>query len=61
MDYLNEKQFGFFYWVLNPKSKDTGGLLKSDWKTVEKSKKDLLDRTKGSDVGKLLYHFQRKF
>ena len=30
----------FYYWSLNPDSKDTGGLLASDWTTIDQSKVD---------------------
>lgn len=33
-----------FYWCLNPNSGDTGGLLESDWRTVNEDKLALLQR-----------------
>lgn len=30
----------FYYWALNPDSKDTGGLLSQDWTTIDQSKVD---------------------
>ena len=45
VDYLIEKNAkSFFYWCLNPNSGDTGGLLKSDWRTVDDGKLQLLRR-----------------
>lgn len=39
--YLKSRSIqNFYYWCLNPNSKDTGGLLGWDWTTVDKSKID---------------------
>ena len=45
VDYLlaNDAR-SFFYWCLNPNSGDTGGLLNSDWRTVNDQKHALLKR-----------------
>jgi endoglucanase len=40
---VNEAR-SFFYWCLNPNSGDTGGLLNSDWRTVNEEKHALLQR-----------------
>lgn len=40
--YLREHGFSYFYWTLNPKSGDTGGLLLDDWITVDADKLALL-------------------
>mmetsp|Transcript_31696 Transcript_31696/g.93427 ORF Transcript_31696/g.93427 Transcript_31696/m.93427 type:complete len:186 (+) Transcript_31696:852-1409(+) len=40
--YLHKRQLGSFYWALNPTSRDTGGLLLSDWTTTNHVKQALL-------------------
>jgi endoglucanase len=45
VDYLLQRNLrSSFYWSWNPNSKDTGGLLKDDWRTVQQDKLDLLKR-----------------
>lgn len=41
--YLAQKGIGSFYWALNPTSRDTGGLVLSDWTTPNELKLALLD------------------
>ncbi|BDV29903.1 cellulase family glycosylhydrolase [Microbacterium terricola] len=36
--YLDARRMGFMYWSFNPNSGDTGGLVKDDWVTPQKSK-----------------------
>lgn len=36
----------WFYWQFAPTSKDTGGILKDDWQTLDRRKLDLLRRLK---------------
>jgi endoglucanase len=36
--YLRANKISFGYWSFNPNSGDTGGLVKSDWRTVEAAK-----------------------
>ncbi|MHA7295281.1 cellulase family glycosylhydrolase [Arthrobacter sp. HLT1-21] len=38
VSYLATNQTSFAYWSFNPNSSDTGGLLKSDWRTPETAK-----------------------
>ena len=40
--YLLEKEASFTYWCWNPNSTDTGGILKSDWNSVETEKQQAL-------------------
>jgi endoglucanase len=40
--FLKENGMSYTYWTWNPNSGDTGGVLKDDWKTVDKAKLDLL-------------------
>ena len=40
--YLLDNRMSFTFWCLNPNSDDTGGVLKSDWWTVEQAKHDLI-------------------
>jgi endoglucanase len=43
-DYLKKKKLtSFYFWSLNCNSRDTEGLLKSDWKTPENYKLEYLD------------------
>ena len=36
-------KLSFVYWCWNPNSPDTGGFVKSDWKTVERAKQQLIN------------------
>jgi len=39
VEWLTKKKiYNFFYWCLNPESRDTGGIFQSDWKTVNWNK-----------------------
>lgn len=60
VDYIKLKGFGSFYWCANPSSSDTGGLLLSDWKTVDEGKARALHGLSSSSVSKNLRHFKRK-
>ena len=42
--------FGIFYFVLQPTSDDTGGLIKSDWNTEEEEKLHALAGLPSTDV-----------
>ncbi len=42
MDYLGKKGFSWTYWAWNPNSGDTGGVLTTDWRTVDAPKMALL-------------------
>lgn len=42
VDFLKSRGLSYTYWSLNPNSGDTGGILKDDWKTVDRAKHDLL-------------------
>ncbi|MBW4629118.1 MAG: cellulase family glycosylhydrolase [Brasilonema octagenarum HA4186-MV1] len=44
VDYINQKKLSFTYWCWNPNSKDTGGILLDDWKTINTDKQKLLAR-----------------
>lgn len=48
--YLQANKLSFFYWSLNPESKDTQGLLKNDWVTPDQDKVDLLNVFSSSKV-----------
>lgn len=39
--YLGQHDFSFISWALNPTSGDTGGILQSDWLSVDSSKQSL--------------------
>lgn len=40
--YIHEKNLSFAFWSWNPNSKDTGGILLDDWKTVDLPKQQLI-------------------
>ncbi|WP_081689947.1 cellulase family glycosylhydrolase [Leifsonia xyli] len=42
VDYLKETGMSFSFWCFNPNSLDTGGIVKSDWRTPEQEKVDIL-------------------
>ena len=42
VSYLKKNGISYTYWTWNPNSGDTGGILKDDWKTIQKDKLDLL-------------------
>ncbi|UGY90949.1 glycoside hydrolase family 5 protein [Streptomyces gobiensis] len=42
MDYLKKNEINYTYWSWNPNSGDTGGVLKNDWKTLDKNKVKML-------------------
>jgi endoglucanase len=44
VDFIRQKQLSFTYWSWNPNSKDTGGVLQDDWRTVERNKQALLSQ-----------------
>nr|WP_290227155.1 cellulase family glycosylhydrolase [Trichocoleus desertorum] len=44
VDFIRQKQLSFTYWSWNPNSKDTGGILQDDWRTVERDKQALLSQ-----------------
>lgn len=44
MDYLKKNQISYTYWSLNPNSGDTGGVLKNDWKSIDKNKMKMLSK-----------------
>ena len=48
--YVAEKGIGLFYFVLQPTSDDTGGLLKADWQTPEEAKLKMLEVLPSTDV-----------
>jgi len=41
-NYLKTNNLSFTFWSLNPNSGDTGGLLNTDWQTVNQGKQDVL-------------------
>ena len=49
-NFMKEKGIGFFYFALNPGSKDTGGLLRDDWVTPETSKLEMLSSMPTTDI-----------
>ena len=40
--FLKQHRISYAYWSWNPDSGDTGGILKDDWRTVDRAKLDLL-------------------
>lgn len=58
MQYILKNKMGFFYWCLNPESGDTGGLLKSDWRTPETGKLNILSNAPYTDVEQYADHFK---
>lgn len=44
VDYIEKKKLSFTYWCWNPNSKDTGGLLLDDWKSINTDKQKLLNQ-----------------
>jgi endoglucanase len=42
MHYLSQNRMSYTYWCWNPDSSDTGGILESDWTTVDQAKMDIL-------------------
>jgi endoglucanase len=44
MGYLKKNNISYTYWSWNPNSGDTGGVLKDDWKTVDKNKVEMLSK-----------------
>jgi endoglucanase len=45
VDFIQQNQLSYSYWTWNPNSRDTGGILQDDWKTVQAAKQTMLDRT----------------
>jgi endoglucanase len=43
VSFLKANDISYTYWAWNPDSGDTGGILQSDWKTVNQSKMDILN------------------
>jgi endoglucanase len=41
--YMKSNGAQFTYWCWNPNSRDTGGILKDDWTTVDTVKQSVLD------------------
>ena len=52
--YMADKGIGLFYFVLQPTSDDTGGLLKSDWESEEVEKLAMLNVLPSTSVGPLV-------
>jgi endoglucanase len=42
VQFLKDNGISYTYWVWNPNSGDTGGVLKDNWKSIDKAKLDLL-------------------
>lgn len=42
VDYIKENKLHFAFWTLNPNSGDTGGILQSDWSSIEDWKMEYL-------------------
>lgn len=42
VDYLADHGASFTYWCWNPNSRDTGGLLRDDWNTIDSTKQNAL-------------------
>jgi endoglucanase len=45
VDFIGQNQLSYAYWSWNPNSRDTGGILQDDWKTVQPAKQAMLNRT----------------
>ncbi len=43
VSFLKTNDISYTYWAWNPDSGDTGGILQSDWKTVNQAKMDILN------------------
>ncbi|OLD79732.1 MAG: hypothetical protein AUG54_06060 [Ktedonobacter sp. 13_1_20CM_4_53_7] len=43
VNFLKTNNISYTYWAWNPDSTDTGGILQDNWKTVNKSKLDVLN------------------
>lgn len=54
VEFMKERGIGIFYFVLQPTSDDTGGLLKADWQTPEDAKLQMLAVLPSTDVGELV-------
>ena len=52
--YCRDHHIGVFYFALNPTSKDTGGLLKRDWRTPEYTKLKALENLPSTSVVELI-------
>ena len=52
--FMKEKGIGIFYFVLQPTSDDTGGLLKADWETPEEAKLQMLEALPSTSVDQLV-------
>ena len=52
--FMRDKGIGIFYFVLQPTSDDTGGLLKADWQTPEDAKLRMLAELPSTDVAELV-------
>lgn len=44
VDYIDKKKLSFTYWCWNPNSKDTGGILLDNWKSINTDKQKLLNQ-----------------
>ncbi|MEP0869104.1 cellulase family glycosylhydrolase [Trichocoleus desertorum AS-A10] len=44
VEFIKQKQLSFTYWSWNPNSKDTGGVLQDDWRSIEDAKQKLLSQ-----------------
>nr|WP_238361991.1 cellulase family glycosylhydrolase [Actinopolymorpha pittospori] len=42
LSFLEEEGISYTYWAWNPDSEDTGGIVQSDWKTVDQAKLSML-------------------
>jgi endoglucanase len=42
VQFLKDNHISYTYWTWNPNSGDTGGVLKDNWKSIDKAKLDLL-------------------
>jgi len=54
VNFLKERMIGSFYYCLNPNSEDTNGILLDDWKTIDRSKLELLQQLQATEVLPLL-------
>jgi endoglucanase len=50
--YMKTNNISYTYWSWNPDSGDTGGILQDNWKTINKSKLDILNAYQWPMLGK---------
>jgi len=54
VDFLKVSGLSYTYWSWNPDSSDTGGILKDDWSTIDRSKLDVLSSYQWPRLGQAM-------